>query len=518
MKIKWIIKVLLAFLIIWNILVLSIFNTSSDPYQRQERYTNQFHIQMDKVGLMNDIQGGFYRDGVWHIYYLYNDQARFDDYGVNKGKWGSSMYHITTTDWVHWNYVGIALKNDATDYNDVSSGTVFEDKNNSFGYGSDAIIAMTSTFGKNEQNILGFYSTDGGYSFSAIKQTPIINYREEIENPGDFRDPYFFEIDNKYVMYLAQNDSFGVWVSDNPTEGYKKTGKYVAKHPMLECPNLFEMKVSDSNEKKWVLFYCGNGSWGPDADNFSSGTYYVVGTINKNFVFKPDENQETKRLDFGTDFYAAKFMTKNTTNRNIDELISTAWVGNWNYIYNAPDDGRIGAMSLARKLVLKKTNNNYSIESSIFGFKDFLETKKIQSYNTNNFTENGGTYKLSLNFDKKVNNKIDLEIKDSIYELKFHINYETNSIDFKRTTNYERLVDSVEFNLSRSLKFDSDKISNNFEVYLDKTVIEIKLSNYYTFTFLKFNSAKKDEKLNFNSSINTDFNYSIIDLKNTIIN
>ncbi|AKX34176.1 fructan hydrolase [Spiroplasma litorale] len=519
-KFRWIIT---AFALIYLSAGAYFFATLSSysNYQKsfQERFSNKFHVQMQETGLMNDILGGFYRDGYWHVYYLYNNEAVFDDDGTNHGKWGSTMYHVTTKDWIHWNYIGIAADKDLTYYNDISSGTVFEDKNNFFKYGEGTIIAMVSSFARNEQNIMGYYSIDGGYNFIPIKDTPIINRKQEYDNPGDFRDPFFFKMDGKYVMYLAQNDNFGVWVADEPTGEYFKTGKYYAKHPMLECPNIFQMNVKNSNKKKFVLFYGGNGGWGQDSDNLYTGTYYVVGEIDNNYVFIPDENQETKRFDFGPDYYAAKYMLNQQSNLNVDKLISTAWLGSWSYIYQLPDDGRIGSMSVAREVSLENTGTenkpNYTINSDFLGFENTLKTKKVELINKNSFTEIGGIFKMVINLNNlnNFNSNINFELNANSYNAKIKLDFTNNKISVKRSSTYKNLKNNEGFSNIREYYADLKNFKNNsIEILLDKTTLEMKFPDGSTFTMLKFLEENDNEILTFKTDDNLKINYDYYDL------
>ncbi|WP_075058271.1 glycoside hydrolase family protein [Spiroplasma litorale] len=95
------------------------------PEINNEKFTNKFHVQNPTTGMMNDIQGGFYRDGKWHVYFLQNADGIFDSSGANHGKFGSVWYHVTTIDWINWNYEGPAVPKFTTKYGDQASGTFF---------------------------------------------------------------------------------------------------------------------------------------------------------------------------------------------------------------------------------------------------------------------------------------------------------------------------------------------------------------------------------------------------------
>ncbi|QBQ07972.1 levanbiose-producing levanase [Spiroplasma gladiatoris] len=483
------------------------------------KFTNRFHAQNPTTGMMNDIQGGFYREGKWHVYFLQNADGIFDQDGNNHGKFGSVWYHVTTVDWINWNYEGPAVPKYTTKYGDQASGTFYEDKENSFGYGSEAIIAITTSYSDAGQNIMMFYSIDGGYKFNPVKEEPIL-WNPHKETNENFRDPYFFKKNNKFIMYIAEENEFGVYVSDNPLGEYKKTGSFKAQHPMLECPNLFEINIKDSVEKKWVALYGGNGGWGENADNLSSGTYYVTGSLDeKTFVFKPDNEEAYKRLDFGPDYYAAKFMSTSYKNTDIDSLITTGWVNNWSYNFSIPNDGRLGNMSLAREIKLlnkgTKEKPDYTFETNFLGFNKFQVLKTGNIINQTNFLEHenlkGQYFKTNFilkNIQKNNKDNVEMQICDDQYNITILFDFLQNQISVKRLINISFNYGKEEFEKLRVFKTDLSNLNGdlNFEVYVDKTIVEFKFIDGTVFSMLKFIDAISKEDIKFNAD-NIDIEY-----------
>ncbi|ASP28550.1 levanase [Spiroplasma corruscae] len=473
----------------------------------KQRFSNRFHVQNPTTGMMNDIQGGFYRNGKWHVYFLQNADGIFDASGENHGKFGSVWYHVTTVDWIHWNYEGPAVPKYTTKYGDQASGTFFEDVDNSFGYGEEAIIAITTSYSDAGQNIMMFYSIDGGYTFSPVKEEPVL-WNPHKNTNENFRDPYFFKKDNKFIMYIAEEYEFGVYVSDNPTEGYKKTGSFKADHPMLECPNLFQMNITnETDKKKWVAIYGGNGGWGDNKDDLSTGTYYITGDLDsETYVFSPDENQKYKRLDFGPDYYAAKFMTKSSSNTNLDSLISSAWLSNWSYNFSIPNDGRIGNMTLAREIKLlnigTKEVPNYEFQSNYLGFDSIYHTIEGNYVSNTKIIEDtkmsGKYYKLDISLSNLSNTKekVTLSLGDNSYSIKAELDFEKNLISVKRTMDGNLYYGEEEFEKTRVFKASLSSIKDeaNIALYVDRTSAEFKFPDGSTFTMLKFadNKTKED--------------------------
>ncbi|WP_075058270.1 glycoside hydrolase family protein [Spiroplasma litorale] len=400
----------------------------------------------------------------------------------------------------------------------------FEDVNDDFGYGNEAIIAVTTSYSDEGQNIMMSYSIDGGYNFLPVKEEPIL-WNPHKETNENFRDPYFFKKDNKFIMYIAEENEFGVYVSNNPISGYEKTGSFKAQHPMLECPNIFQMNVEyeEKVEKKWVALYGGNGGWGENKDDLSSGTYYVVGDLDeKTYVFKPDSDKSYKRLDFGPDYYAAKFMTKSPYNTNIDSLITTGWVSNWSYNYSIPNDGRLGNMSLAREIKLTKETNStgfeYIMKSDYIGFNNFKPESEGKYLSDSNLIKSnnliGKYYKADFSWNNIGNNEVNLIIGDNQYSIKVNLDYTNNKIKVKRDIKVDFNYGKEEFTKERiyNSNLKALKKSSNLEIYIDKTIVEFKFTDNSTFTMLKFVDSKSFEDIKLSTKA-SNLRYSYYQIK-----
>ena len=119
-----------------------------------EQYRPQIHFTPAK-NWMNDPNGMVYVDGVWHLFYQYNPQS--NDWG--NMSWG----HATSTDLIHWQEQPVSLTRD--ELGDVFSGSAVIDKDNTAGFGANAMVAIyTSASNVQQQSIA--YSTDGGKNFT----------------------------------------------------------------------------------------------------------------------------------------------------------------------------------------------------------------------------------------------------------------------------------------------------------------------------------------------------------------
>lgn len=97
----------------------------------RETYRPVYH-HTPVYGWMNDPNGMFYKDGVYHLYFQYNP------YG---SMWGNMTWgHSTSTDLVHWTYEGTPIVPDA--WGSIFSGSCVVDKDNTAGFGKNAVIAF----------------------------------------------------------------------------------------------------------------------------------------------------------------------------------------------------------------------------------------------------------------------------------------------------------------------------------------------------------------------------------------
>ncbi len=299
-----------------------------------EKYRPTYHHAPER-GWMNDPNGLFFKDGVWHLYYQYNP------YG---SMWGNMHWaHSTSTDLVHWQQQPVALAPDA--WGTMFSGSCVVDHNNTAGFGKDAIISMYTSsrptpFGGDVQAQCIAYSNDGGKTFTKYVGNPVIT-----DEKKDFRDPHVFwnEEAGFWNMILAAGQEMQIYSSANLKDWKYESSfghEYGNHGGVWECPDLMKMKVRGTDKEKWMLI-CNINPGGPFG---GSATQYFIGEFDGHKFTCEDEPSETKWMDYGKDHYATITFDNAPEGRHV----GIAWMSNWQYANQAPTKQYRSANSIVR--------------------------------------------------------------------------------------------------------------------------------------------------------------------------
>ena len=316
----------------WDSLRLSdTFDTANRDYYRPVYHHTPLY------GWMNDPNGMVYKDGEYHLYYQYNP------YG---SKWGNMHWgHSVSRDLIHWQHLDPAIARDTLGH--IFSGSTVVDKDNTAGYGKDALIALyTSASDKYGQIQCMAYSTDNGRTYTKYEHNPILTPFDGLK---DFRDPkvFWYEPDKKWIMIVSADKNMRFYSSTDLKEWtyLSQFGEgYGAQPNQFECPDFVQLPVDGNKDNmKWVMIVNIN----PGCMFGGSATEYFVGTFDGK-AFKCDTKpQITKWLDYGKDHYAAVCIS-NTG----DRTIALPWMSNWQYANITPIKQYRGANGLPRELTL----------------------------------------------------------------------------------------------------------------------------------------------------------------------
>lgn len=319
-----------------------------DSTDRELKYRPAYH-HTPLYGWMNDPNGMFYKDGVWHLYYQYNP------YG---SKWQNMTWgHSSSTDLVNWTHEPVAIRPDGL--GSIFSGSCVVDHDNTAGYGRDAVIALYTSAGTSQMQSLAS-STDNGTTFSTYPGNPILTLESEARDPNMFRNDDTGEW-NLVLAHALEHEMLFFTSPDLKTWTLQSSfGKGEgAQDGVWECPDLFRLPVEGTDLTKWVLI-CNINPGGPFGG--SAIQYFIGDWDGKRFKADTDAsgNIPTKWLDYGKDNYALVSWSDAPQGRRT----AIGWMSNWQYAADVPTMQYRSANTLPREIGLFRAGNGEIYASS----------------------------------------------------------------------------------------------------------------------------------------------------------
>ena len=344
----------------------------------REKFRPTYHFS-PLYGWMNDPNGMVYKDGEYHLFYQHNP------YG---SKWGNMHWgHAISKDLINWEHRPDAITPDAL--GTIFSGSAVVDTDNTAGFGAGAIVAIyTQNSDRQVQSIA--YSTDNGRSFTKYENNPVLT-----SDARDFRDPKVFwhKETQRWIMLLAVGQEMQIFSSSNLKDWAFESsfGEGQGAHGgVWECPDLFELPVDGTNEKKWVLL-CNLNPGGPFG---GSATQYFVGTFNGK-EFANESPSQTKWMDWGKDHYAT--------------VTWSAWMSNWQYANDVPTSQYRSPNSVPRDLSLFTVDGETYLQSApspeLLKLRDISKKRSFKVNGTRTIKDmiagNEGAYEIELTIENQ---------------------------------------------------------------------------------------------------------------------
>ena len=302
--------------------------------ENTEKYRPVFH-HTPQYGWMNDPNGMFYHDGVYHLYY------QFNPYG---SMWGNMHWgHSSSRDLVNWEHHPVAIAPDQ--WGTIFSGSAVVDKDNTSGFGEGAVVAMYTSCSLTQKQSIA-YSLDGGMTFTKYEGNPVI------QAPQECRDPKVFwnEETGCWNCVLVSPLEYEAWIySSSDLKNWKKESEFGGHgnvSAIWECPDLFKVSDPATGESKWVLLININ----PGGPAGGSATQYFVGDFDGKTFTCDTAPEVVNWLDYGKDHYA----TVSWSHAPEGRTMVIAWMSNWQYANQLPTRQFRSANSLARDLTLAK--------------------------------------------------------------------------------------------------------------------------------------------------------------------
>lgn len=316
----------------------------------REKFRPAYH-HTPLYGWMNDPNGMYYKDGVWHLAFQWNP------YGSKwqNLSWGQSI----SRDLIHWETeLDPVIEPDGLGM--IFSGSAAIDRTNSAGFGKDAVIAMYTSASASQVQSLG-WRNDKCRTYNIYEGNPVLTLESEARDPKIFWSSEHHE----WIMILAHALEHEMLIFSSPDLKewtlQSHFGKGLgAQDGVWECPDLFELSVEGSTEKKWVLLCNLN----PGGIHGGSATQYFVGDFDGK-VFTPDldadGNVPTKWLDFGKDHYATVSFSDAPDGRRA----VIGWMSNWQYAAEVPTLQYRSANTLPREMGLFRGEDSQLYVSSV---------------------------------------------------------------------------------------------------------------------------------------------------------
>lgn len=318
---------------------------------------------------LNDPNGLVFYQGEYHLFYQYHP---------NDIVWGPMHWgHAVSRDLIDWQHLPTALEPD--DNGQIFSGSAVIDWQNTAGFGKEAMVAVFTYHthsGSQTQNLA--YSLDRGRRWQKYEGNPVL---EAPEGTKDFRDPKVFwykqgENTGHWVMLLAVADRVLIYTSNNliTWELASQFGPdYGATCGVWETPELFELKVSGSDETRWLLCV-GIGDCAPAV---GSGTQYFIGSFDGRTFTSENSKETVLWADQGADFYAAQSWNEQPDLRRV----WIGWLNNWRYANKTPASTWRGGFSIPREVGLVETSDGIRVTQKPIHELEKLRVDDMQSRN-----------------------------------------------------------------------------------------------------------------------------------------
>lgn len=290
-----------------------------EPYRPQYHYTPAHRWIGDPCGLIR-------HGGMWRGY-----------------SWGAAE----SPDLVHWTELNREAITNLPPKTSPFTGSVVIDTDNTAGYGPGVWAAAFTSFDQDskKQSQSVAFSRDGGTTFQYYDLNPVIDTWST-----EFRDPTVIRyrpggkwvmavakaLEKKVAFYESPDLKHWTWTSDFGPMGDNERS--------WECPDLFQVEVEGTGEKKWVLVV---------SVNWAREQYFTGDFDGREFI--PDHPYAMPLyVDEGMDYYASRVF-QDYDNPDSGEVYTLGWVNTWDYAQQAPSKWGKGVWSLPRRYTLKQT-------------------------------------------------------------------------------------------------------------------------------------------------------------------
>lgn len=485
-------------------------NTLQEQTTGANDYRPSYHFTTDS-NWINDPNGLVYANGKYHVFAQYNPYSDV---------WGHmSWAHAVSNDlfeWKQWPLAIPEIKNNDSTVTMIFSGSAVIDSFNTSGFGKQAQMPMvaiyTSHIDKNGKGILQHqslaYSLNEGETWQQYNKNPVLDIQLT-----DFRDPkvFWYAPEKKWVMAVVKSLEYKVqfYQSANLKEWklMSEFGNLGNTNKIWECPDLFPLKVEETNETKWVLSL----SAGHPQKDYIAVQYFIGGFDGKKFT--ADNLSYPLYIDYGKDFYAG--VTYNNIPASDGRTIMIGWANSWNYANTVPTKGFRGMYAVPRSLTLKNTSKGLRLFQLPVAeldkhAKEIYSSPGIALNNASELLDAAKGTSLDIQFTLQTDTEAGIHVfKSSNEKTTISYNSKTKTISLNRMhsgdTAFNKSFPGIE---TVQLDTATDKIK--LRILIDKSVVEVFVNDgMYAITDLVFpkqNDGRielfsKDGKANFSDIV-----------------
>lgn len=468
-------------------------NSSGKMTDTIDSYRPSYHFSPDS-NWVNDPNGLFFYNGKYNLFTQYNPFANI---------WGHMSWgHAISNDLLSWKELPVAIP-EFTNADSITtmifSGSAVVDSFNTSGFAQEKnqvplVAIYTSNLTKKEhqlaQNQSIAYSLDEGLTWKQYAGNPVLDIGSK-----EFRDPkvFWYAPGKKWVMVVSKATTHTVQFYESQN---LKKWKLLSEFGMTgnianvwECPDLYQLAVEGSNEKKWVLSLSAGG----ERKGVLAMQYFVGDFDGKKF--SADPLGYPLYVDHGQDFYAG--VTYNNIPASDGRKIMIGWASCWNYARDIPT-GKVwrGVYAMPRELHLKKEGSNYMLIQKPVKEYDSLrkETLSIDIQEVDSLFDlsyKGDSYEIETTIepDKSSTTGIKL-LKTGNEETSIYYNSQLGQLLLDRTSSGDTSF-SKQFSSVEKAAISPDHGAIKLRVLVDKCIVEVFANDgQATITELVFPKAK----------------------------
>ncbi|MBE5996129.1 MAG: glycoside hydrolase family 32 protein [Lachnospiraceae bacterium] len=315
------------------------FVTKYLPYVEEE--LPRFHVT-GGIGWINDPNGFAPYKGEYHLFFQYYP------YDI---KWGPMHWgHVKTKDFITWERLPVALAPDHEyDRDGCFSGGAIELPDGRHLLIYTGVKNIRRKDGRVESFQTQCVAVGDGVNYEKYEHNPVIGTDQLPEGGShtDFRDPYIWQEDGKYLMICGNRgkDTSGdiLLYESEDAFTWKYVGILASCHnqfgKMWECPNFFSLDGQDvllvspmEMQAVGLEFHPGNAN------------ICLIGEFDREKMHLMREYVQA--IDYGLDFYAPQTLRTEDGRR-----VMIAWMQNWETSSSVSRTARfMGQMTLPREL------------------------------------------------------------------------------------------------------------------------------------------------------------------------